>query len=242
MPKRWVTFQDKLNFSRLWKMFETLLPRASSALELWLYHIVCHTVRHEQPLPVSLPLSKAIPACLSTFLSRVFWTRCAGLSLPVLSGRHHQSTLAFTQGHQSWVKMWKLDHWPALLANQEASSCHWSLGWCSHLGNNKVTHFIMCCGSLELSTGSQLCMLIPWRWKQAPLFHLYVNFCWKTCKEEQNWNRKNFQVLGVTKKTVVSIFTLSLGYPTGCFLRMNYGFKFLHIFQAYDFFFFWRIV
>lgn len=78
-------------------------------------------------------------------------------------------------------------------------------------------------------------MLIPWQSKRAPLSHLYVNFCWKTCKEKQNWNRKNFQVFSVIKKTVVNIITLSFGYQTACFLRMNCGFKFLHIFEAYDF-------
>lgn len=91
MPKRWVTFQDKLNFSRLWKMFETLLPRASSALELSpyvVYHVVCHTVRHEQPLPVSLPLSRRFQPVWVPF-----WAECFG---PAVQGSVCQSSLADT--------------------------------------------------------------------------------------------------------------------------------------------------
>lgn len=132
--------------------------------------------------------------------------------------------------------MWKLDDWPALLANQEASSCHWSRGWCSHLGNNKVTHFITCSGSSELSTGSQT-VCVNSMDSQSEL--LYFTYMWTSVEKHVKKNKtetKNFQVLGVRKKTSVNIFTLSLGYPTGCFLRMNCGFKFLHIFEAYDFF------
>lgn len=171
-------------------MFETL-PRASSALELSpyvVYHVVCHTVRHEQPLPVSLPLSRRFQPVWVPFWAECLDPLCR-LWPMILSGRHHQSILAFAQGHKAELRCgsWMIDQ-PCWLTRKPLPAT----------GRVGDVHTWATTKSHILSRAVDL-----WSWVQvvscvyvnsmvearAPLFHLYVNLCWKTCKE-QNWNKK----------------------------------------------------